>query len=246
MILADDLQATLGQDLVGAYTFGSAVSGGFDPALSDLDLVIVTEGEVDQIDFGKFAGIVGRLAAREPDWAGRLDLTFVGRRTLAAFRSGGPFVEVSHETPLRLYREANDWLETWFLAGDADRPIVGPPASELFPPISFDEFLATVVDGLDEFVGAIQDDTRHEIVAYRVLTPCRILRSLETGRLSSKRDAAEWAAACYPTWSELLRAAWQVRVGRDARPFTPSERSEISRLLTFLVAEAKRVAARRE
>ena len=47
---AEDARASLGEDLVGVYHFGSAVSGGFDPALSDIDLVVITARPVDAID----------------------------------------------------------------------------------------------------------------------------------------------------------------------------------------------------
>jgi predicted nucleotidyltransferase len=87
--LIDDLRATFGDELLGVYHYGSAVSGGFDAQLSDLDLVIVTEPDVDTIDFHRIAGVVDRLARREPDWADRLDLAFVGRATLRDVRSGG-------------------------------------------------------------------------------------------------------------------------------------------------------------
>ena len=134
----DDLRSTLGNDLIGVYLYGSAVSGGFDPELSDLDLVVVTAPAVDAIEFRVFAGPVERLQAREPDWAGLLDIVFIGRETLAGFRAGGPFLEISHEEPLRLVRSADEWLETWFLAREADRALVGPPIADLIPPIDLE------------------------------------------------------------------------------------------------------------
>jgi hypothetical protein len=238
--LADDLAASLGSDLVGAYLYGSAVSGGFDPALSDLDVVVVTERSVDEIGFEVFAGIVDRLAAREPEWADRLDVTFVGRETLWTFRrGGGPFVEISHEQPLQVHRRAEDWLETWFLARDADRPIVGPPPASVFPPIDIDEFLQVLVDDVERYAAAIRDDWSHEKVAYRVLTLCRLLRSLESRAVCSKEEGAEWAAARYPDRAPLIRAAWDVRAARGQRPFTPAERAVMPGLLADLATEVR-------
>ena len=139
--LLDDLRDALGDDLVGVYHYGSAVSGGFQPELSDLDLVIVTE-RMSTRSLSSLRGLIERLAAREPDWAGRLDLVFVGRGTLADPRSGGPLLEVSHEKPLH-FENAADWIETWFLARDADRPLVGPPAADVFPAITSTSSCAT-------------------------------------------------------------------------------------------------------
>ena len=179
--LLDDLRATLGDELVGVYHYGSAVSGGFDPERSDLDLVIVTERDVDVIGLEPFAGLVERLAAREPEWAGRLDLVFVGRATLADLPGPGRLLEVSHAKPLH-FEDAADWSETWFLAGDAERPLIGPRAADIFPRITVDEFLRDVVSGFPDFVEAVRDDWPHDSVAYRVVTVCRVLRSLEFRR----------------------------------------------------------------
>lgn len=234
----DDLDSTLGQDLVGAYLYGSAVSGGFDPALSDLDVVVVTERSVDATVFDVFSGIIDRLGAREPDWADRLDIVFVDRHTLAGPRTGGPFLEISHELPLRLLRRADEWLETWFLARDADRAIVGPAPASLFPAIDIDEFLRVLVDDVERYAAAIEDDWGDQKVAYRVLTLCRLLRSLESRSVCSKLEGAEWAAARYPEWAPLVRAAWDVRATRGRRSFTPAERAAMPRLLASLAGEA--------
>ncbi|HJW22003.1 MAG TPA: nucleotidyltransferase domain-containing protein [Candidatus Limnocylindrales bacterium] len=132
----DDLRQTLGADLVGAYLYGSAVAGGFEPAFSDLDLVVVTARSVDDLDFGVLAGLVDRLAVREPGWAERLDIAFVGRPTLASFRQGGALVSISHDLPLQRYDDADTWLQTWYLARAAATPLVGPPVGEVIPPIA--------------------------------------------------------------------------------------------------------------
>ena len=242
--LVDDLRSGLGADLVGAYLLGSAASGGFDPDLSDLDLLVVTARSVDEIEFDLFAGIVSRLGSREPDWAGRLDIAFIGRRTVAEFRTGGgPFVEISHEEPLEVKRRAEDWLETWYLARAADWPLTGPSAVTLIPPISTAEFLAAVVAGLDGFI-AVRDEWSDGKVAYRVITLCRILRSLESGRLCSKVEGVDWAIDRYPDWGWLIGQAWESRAGAYRTGLSPEARAAVLELLGLLVSEARRAAAR--
>lgn len=237
--LLDDLRSSLGGDLVGVYLLGSAVSGGFDPALSDLDVVVVTERAVDEIDFRVFSGIVERLQAREPDWADRLDVAFVGRGTVADFRTGGgPFIEISHEEPLALQRRADEWLETWYLARAADRALVGPPPATLIPPISTAEFLAVVVAGLDGFI-AIRDDWSDGKVAYRVITLCRILRSLESGALCTKAEGVAWAIDRFPARAWLIGAAWEARTSGYRNGLSLEARAAIPDLLTRLVGEAR-------
>jgi Aminoglycoside adenylyltransferase, C-terminal domain/Nucleotidyltransferase domain len=244
--LVDDLRATLGDELVGAYLFGSAISGGFDPAVSDLDLAVVTESPVDAQPFERFAGIVERLQVREPDWAGRLDIVFVGRSTLADFRAGGgPFIEISHEEGLELKRRADEWLETWYLVREADWPILGPAPSALIPPISADEFLQEVVKGIPHFIDPARNKGTDGWLAYRTLTLCRLLRSLESRALCSKIEGATWAMERYPDQAALIRAALEVRATDGRRPFTSEERAAIPALLELLASEVAREAAAR-
>jgi hypothetical protein len=160
---------------------------------------------------------------------------------LAELRRGGPFLEISHELPLRLIRRADEWLETWFLALDADRAIVGPRAAAVFPAIDIDEFLRVLVDDVERYAAAIRDDWTHRKVAYRVLTLCRLLRSLDSRAVCSKQEGAEWAAARYSEWAPLIRAAWDVRATHGRRPFTPAERAAMPGLLASLATEVRAV-----
>jgi streptomycin 3"-adenylyltransferase len=238
--LVDDLQASLGPDLVGAYLYGSAVSGGFDPDLSDLDLVVVTSPSTDDIDLERFEGVVSRLAAREPGWAERLDLTFVGRGTLASFRGGGPLVEISHDEPLRRLQTADDWLETWFLVREADTALVGPSPKSLIPPIAFAEFIGGAALDVDRLVEKVLDDARDGSVAYRALTLCRVLRSLHSGAICSKDEAAKWVSERFPEWRSVIDVVQQVRRGAGSRGFTPSERAAVAGLMAFLAEQGRR------
>ena len=239
--LVDDLRATLGSELVAVYLSGSAASGGFDARLSDLDLLVVTASTVDRLPFEGFEGLIHRLARREPDWADRLDIDFVGRDTLRRFRDGGgPFIEISHEEPLQRHDRAEDWLETWFLALDADWAVVGPPPAEVISPISIDEFLGVLVEDVERYVSVVQLDWPDDKLAYRLLTLCRVLLSLETRRLTSKDEAAAWAAGAYPRWTALIGAAVEVRRSGGARAFSVEERSLLTPALHSLADEIVR------
>lgn len=55
--LIDDLRAVLGNDLVGLYLYGSAVSGGFEPGVSDIDLVAITRRAVTELDLRALDGV---------------------------------------------------------------------------------------------------------------------------------------------------------------------------------------------
>lgn len=46
-ILRSRIQQTLGEQLVGLYLYGSLVTGDFDHAISDIDLLAVTKDQID-------------------------------------------------------------------------------------------------------------------------------------------------------------------------------------------------------
>jgi hypothetical protein len=238
--LLADLRASLGPDLVGAYLYGSAISGGFDPGLSDLDVCVVTARSTEELDFEVFQGIVDRLAAREPDWADRLDITFVGRATVGSFRSGGELIQISHDEPLRRIPTADDWIETWFLVRDADMALLGPSPRDLIPPITFGEFISGAALDVDRLVAKARDDPRDGSVAYRLLTLCRVLRSLESGAICSKDEGAAFVSERYPGRRWVIDVALALRRGAGSRTFTPVERIAVSELMAILAEEIRR------
>ena len=85
--LVADIHATLGDDLVGIYLYGSYVSGGFDPSVSDLDLVAITSREADLLDLGRLGAMHAAFADRNPEWNDRIETVYIGREALGSFRT---------------------------------------------------------------------------------------------------------------------------------------------------------------
>ena len=107
----------LGEGLVGIYVYGSYVSGGFDPGVSDLDLVAVTSGEVDGIDLPGLDLMHSDFVSRHPEWSDRIEVVYVGLAALRSFRtSSGPLAVISPGEPFHLRDErVVEWLQNWYL-----------------------------------------------------------------------------------------------------------------------------------
>jgi predicted nucleotidyltransferase len=236
----DDLRSTLGPELVGVYLYGSAITGGFDPELSDLDLLVVIESDAGLLDLSRIEAIHDRLASRHPDWADRLDIAYVDRATLATFRSGGTVASISHEDALQLYDDADGWLQTWYLVRYADTSLVGPPAGELIPPIDRSEFVEAVARDAERIVRRVQTDQRPGLIAYTLLTLCRVLRALDDGAITSKQDAASWVADRMPEARWILEEALAVRAFGGRRAFEPAAREPALILINQLGADIRR------
>jgi len=237
--LLDDLRATLGTDLVGVYLYGSAMTGGFEPGSSDLDLVIVTEPVAGALDLARLEALHRRLAEREPDWADRLDLAYVGRGTLRAFREGGSVASISHDDPLQLYNEADDWLQTWYLVRETGLAIVGPPAASLIAPIPAREFVNAVRRSALELAARAAREEHDGWRAFALLTLCRVLVTSETGAIVPKADAGRAAVRANPALEPAVRAALAFRDARGRVPFTPEDRSAVLAAIGTLAAEVR-------
>ena len=236
----DDLRSTLGPELVGVYLYGSAITGGFDPALSDLDLLVVIESDARLLDLSRIEAVQERLATRHPDWAHRLDIAYVGRKTLATFRIGGTVASISHEDALQLYDDADGWLQTWYLVRYADTALFGPPVAEVVPPIERAEFVNAVARDAERIVRRIETDQRPGLVAYTLLTLCRVVRALDDGAITSKQDAGAWVADRKPEVRWIIDEALAVRVSGGRRAFDDAAREPVIALIQQLGAEVRR------
>jgi len=230
-----DLRARLGAELVGAYAYGSAIVGDFDPDRSDLDVCVVTRSPVDRIPRATFDGLIERLAEREPAWADRLDVVFIGAPTLARFREGGPLVSISHDEPLQRYDDADTWLQTWYLVRTADWPLAGPSVSTLVPDIRTRAFVAAVAADAARIQRRATADASDDLLAYVVLTHARVLAALDGAGLVSKPEAGRRMRATHPGLAAVIDAAL---IGREgSRPLNAAERGALLSGSALLAAE---------
>src|SRR5687768_13143722 len=85
--LVGDIHAVLPEDAVGIYLYGSYVSGGFDPGVSDLDLVTVLARSPEEVDLAALDGMHTEFAHRHPVWRDRIETVYVGAGALGSFRT---------------------------------------------------------------------------------------------------------------------------------------------------------------
>lgn len=185
-------------------------------------------------------GVVARLSEREPAWADRLDVVFVGAPTLAHVRAGGPLVSVSHDEPLARFDDADDWLQTWFLVREADAALVGPPIATIIPEIPVGDFVAAVARHTVSLVDVLDATTSDGRLAYLVLTLARVVAALEGERVVSKAAAGLRLVARRPELEPAITASLAVH-GTSARtPFRPDDRRAaiaVARMLAREIAD---------
>jgi hypothetical protein len=239
--LVDDLPGVLGGDLVGLYLYGSAVSGGFDPGVSDIDLLAVTGTDADQLDLDRLDLMHRSIVASSPEWADRIEIVYIGRVALGSFRtSAGSLAVISPGEPLHVTGPVSDWFQNWFLVRDTGIALFGPPAEHVIPPIDRGEFLAAVARYAGWVGTRTQIDVSSGALAYDVLSMCRALRTVRTGVQCSKEEGAAWTRQRMPDWAWLIDAALRCRLSRGTTGFDDEQtRTAAKRLIRLLAAEVQ-------
>ena len=227
--LVADLRGLLGDDLVGLYLYGSAVTGDFDEGVSDVDLVAVTSSEVVALDTGGLERIHEAFVLGNDVWRDRLEIVYVARRTLANMAAGDSLAVISPGEPFHITGPAGDWLQNWYLLRETGVALAGPSPKCVVAPISTAEFLRGVKSYLG-YLAAVEPSP------YSVLSACRAARTLRTGHHCSKLAGAQWVSELMPEWSALIESAVEGRLAR-AGFADPATQHSARRLVELLAAQ---------
>jgi predicted nucleotidyltransferase len=193
------LRDVVGQDLVGLCVYGSSVEGGLRPA-SDIDLLAVTKAPLSPARrmrlSDRMMSVSGERAHGRP-----VELTAVVQEQVKPWRYppiadfvygewlvaslGEPGVTGPAATP-NLAVEITQVLR-------ADRVVTGPPPNEVLDAVPPEDLARACRDSIPGLLADLEGDERNVI-----LTFARIWYTLETGQISSKDRAAEWASPRLP------------------------------------------------
>ena len=193
--LAAELPDLLGPNLVGLYVYGSLAFGCYNPARSDVDVLVVTRRRIAPEARDPLAGFLHPL--RES-----LEITFLTRAQLDPWRYPSPF-----DYHLSGSSEAHDGTTVDLAAEVANAreksvALIGPPAQELLPEVPVEDYLDCLAHDI-RWARA-----RADIPVYMVLNCCRALAFARTRRLMSKAEGGEWGVRELPgSYSPLAEQA---------------------------------------
>lgn len=190
-----------GLRLTGACLYGSATLCGLRPD-SDLDILLTLDGRVGERERQALTHALLTLSA-PPGTPGRrpLEVTVVDRNILLA-DVFPPAYEYQFGEWLRPDIERGnlpqpaadpDLALLFWQARSHSLPLFGEPAERLIPPVLFSRVRQAIYGALPSLLENLEGDERNVL-----LTLARMWYTLSTGGLSSKDQAAEWAAARLP------------------------------------------------
>ena len=179
---ADELVARLADvtDLEAAYLVGSGSYGGFEPGVSDVDVIVVVPQRLAHED--KEALVAAAEAV--PGCPGR-------KLELVIYAARREEYELNLNTGEHVSFDPAEDPAFWFvldraIAQEHAVPLLGPAWSEVFAPVERD----AVLDALEASLEWQEREQPGD--ANTVLNACRTWRWLEGGVWGSKPEAAAW------------------------------------------------------
>jgi predicted nucleotidyltransferase len=237
--LVTSLQAILRDHFLAAYLHGSFALGDWD-VHSDVDFLVAVDPEVSQTELTALQTMHARIYDLDSHWARHLEGSCFPRETLRHDDpSSAPLLYLDN-TSRELVRSNHDntrvvrWTTREFgiaLAGPDPRLLIDPvPADQLRQEVS-----ATMRDWARQlFADPSQMDNRW-YQPFAVLSYCRMLHTLHTGRVGSKPAGARWAMnALDRCWADLIERAWQERPNPSLKVRQKADPNDLKRTLDFI------------
>lgn len=237
--LVSGTQAVLGRDFLGAYLQGSFALGDFD-AHSDVDWIIVTHDELSAAQVEALQTLHGRLYALACPWAQHLEGSYFPKSVLRRPPVPGQRLWYldNGSRELVLSDHCNSLVVRWQLR-EHGILLAGPPVADLLDPVPADALRREIYTVMHTWGGEILSaPERYNNRFYQgfiVLSYCRMLHSLHTGEVRSKRLGAEWAkAALDPAWAGLINRAWATRPTPEVSVRQPADPADMQQTLAFV------------
>jgi hypothetical protein len=237
--LVDGARVALGANFRAAYLIGSFAVGDWD-ADSDVDWLIAIERDVAPDELTALQALHAQLYQLPSPWARHLEGSYV---PLPILRRTDPA-----QTPLlfldnggrQLERSAHDNEDVvrW-VTRECGITLAGPPPVTLIDPVSAAalsrEVRATMRTWADDIsAGRYRVDNRWA-QPFVVLSYCRMLHTLRTGRIGSKPAGARWATdELDARWSGLIQRAWDDRPDPPRKVRMPADPAEVAATLEFM------------
>jgi Domain of unknown function (DUF4111) len=236
--MAADLPVLLAGNLVGLYLWGSLTYDAFDPTCSDVDLVAVTERDLDEREF---SDLDAWFKGNGNPWVRRIDMRFVINREflLKTSRCCGFYHYLGKLT--RHGSDGNPFI--WINIAQSGITLWGKDAKLIAPHVSdqcLDDALLLELNYLKEDLASNAGDRLDKAFihnAYAVLTACRILYSAHHRTLVSKDQACSWAIEMVPAiWRPMIQTARENRL-KNGGSTTPQLEQDTMRFVEFVAGE---------
>ncbi|GHF36241.1 hypothetical protein HNQ07_001352 [Deinococcus metalli] len=236
--LARGARLILGPEFVAAFLHGSFALGDADDG-SDVDFMVVVRSPLTPARERAVQALHRHLHDLSTPWARHLEGSYMPLDVLQSPDAAGTPVPYFDNGSVVLEHSAHDnTLVVRWIAREHGLALAGPGPRDLIDPVTPDALRAEVDATLRAWCtellsnpSALDDGWRQPYVA---LSVARMLHTLETGEVHSKRAAVTWAQARWPGWAALLERAWAQHPGQFGRVGTPAVPGDLDLTRAFI------------
>ncbi len=237
--LVNGVQAVLGENFMAAYLQGSFALGDWDQD-SDVDFLVAIQHDVSDADMLALQSVHSKIYNLETGWAQHLEGSYFPKEILKCAdptRTRLVYLDNAHEELIR--SEHDNTLVVRWVVREYGITLAGPAPQALIGPLSADdlrqEVWATMQGWAQQIFADPEQMNNRWYQPYAVLSYCRMLHTLQTGRIASKPAGAQWAeSALEPRWVGLIRRAWEERPDPSLKVRQKADPDDFARTLEFI------------
>jgi hypothetical protein len=220
---AEEITAALGENLVGIYLVGSLACGDFDLD-SDVDYLVVTKADLTEAKMKTLQDIQINIHDMDCYPAKHLEGSYVSIRALNNWDTVGKkklYYFDNGSTTFERSTHDNQWHVRWILR-ERGITLVGRRPETILRPIPLNKLHNEIRTAMLQEMKVFQEEINRPLrfsnsrfgQSFFVLTYCRMLHTLYTGTVQSKKSASAWAKRFVdPAWVKLIDQAWNEREG---------------------------------
>jgi len=217
---ASGVSQALEDNFLALYVFGSYAAGDFVPESSDIDFLGIAHRPLNATEAARLAALHRRLASNSP-WGGRLEGGYAARHQIRDWGLEGSIAAVEPGRDFVPSVPSDYSADNMLALREHGRALVGPPPTDLIPPVSrqvlegaLRDYLADLLERPERAApGSVASDAK---LGEWLLNAARCLCGLRTGRVSTKAEAAVWLAGELPDLTPALETALAQRSNREA------------------------------
>ena len=222
-IFVEEIATELGENLVGIYLVGSIASGDFD-ADSDIDFLVVTHTELTEAIMKPLQEIQIKMHDLDCYPAKHLEGSYISLGDLNNWSTVGIkklYYFDNGSTTYELSTHDNQWHVRWILR-ERGITLVGPTPDTIMKPIPLHELHNEIRTAMLHVQRLFADEIDRPLSffnsrfgqSFTVLTYCRMLHTLHTGTVQSKKAGMTWAKQFVDSkWVKIIDQAWHERGG---------------------------------
>ena len=193
----------LGNNLAGVYLHGSVAMGCFNRKKSDLDLILIIEGDISDMVKMEFMRYVVDLNEEAPEKG--FELSVVKREYCNPFIYPTPYelhFSVGHlrwylEDPIDYVKKMKgidkDLAAHFMIIRKYGIVLYGEEIDRVFGIVPEDDYIDSILYDIEGACGEILENP-----VYFTLNLCRVLAYLREGKVLSKRAGGEWGLDALP------------------------------------------------